>query len=88
MSPANIVYVSMKIAFPGRAFASFWTIALIVSNRCVCASLRVIGRPIQTTTPPARLTVSITPATRRRYSALHVGLANAPIDVPSGRPVM
>ena len=32
----------MKIAFPGRAFASFWTIAFIVSNRCVCASLRVI----------------------------------------------
>ena len=84
VSPANIVYVSMKIAFPGRVFASFWTIALILSNSCVCVSLRVTGRPIQTTTPPARLTVSITAPTRRRYSAFQVGLAKAPIDVPSG----
>ncbi len=50
----------MKIAFPGRDFASFRTIALILSNSCVCVSLRVTGSPIQTTTPPARLTVSIT----------------------------
>ena len=78
----------MKIAFPGRNFASFWTSALIRSNSCVCVSLRVTGRPIQTTTPPARLTVSITPATRRRYSAIHVGLTKGPIDVPSGSPVM
>ena len=74
----------MKIAFPGRAFASFWTIALIVSNRCVCDSLRVIGSPIQTTNAPARLTVSITPATRRRYSAVHAGLAEVRSRRPSG----
>jgi hypothetical protein len=61
---------------------------LILSNSWVSVGLRAIGRPIHTTTAPARLTVSITAPTRRRYSFTHSGLAKAPIETPSGKPVM
>ena len=89
-SPAKRVYVSMYAARPGRFRASFSTIELIdVEAADLVGVARDRAARSRRRSAPARLTVSMIPPTRRRYSLVHDRPAEA-VDRHAlrARPVM
>ena len=74
--------MSTKATLPARLWASA-SAARLRSRQRRWAASSVTGRPSRTTNPPARLTMSIMPPTRRRYSATHFGPPNPSSETPS-----